>query len=409
MAATEKNGQASMEEILASIRRIIAEEPAGAVPLIDLNRKPNGRNGAEGGDDGSDFELPSMFRHRRPTLVEGRQPLYGRLTDALRQAAPVRPNEQTNGRGPGTASGHRTGQTLSQSQPQTEPQSPASSTQPTSAEAFGSRPNPQTVMAQNQTLSELTPRRDGANVASATTRPTAAEPRQTLNGHGLSSPKQAPGAPGMVNGATVHSQAVNGAAATAKADASPASLTPTSEDSQTPRVMAPFRDVRMAGMGSKCVTSPATAASASAPSSPAATHAASSTARPAETAAMPAADSTSNGVDFSSIVPLQMGLPGRQAEPAANAAPVQAAPGQAASGSGQDIGPKETTAAPPPLPDEAAPAANGRIEDATADLLRPMLRQWLAENMPRMVEKALHIEVAESVQLTNKPGQNKPT
>jgi hypothetical protein len=39
----------------------------------------------------------------------------------------------------------------------------------------------------------------------------------------------------------------------------------------------------------------------------------------------------------------------------------------------------------------------GSVEDATADLLRPMLRQWLAENMPRMVEKALHIELAESV------------
>jgi cell pole-organizing protein PopZ len=31
-----------------------------------------------------------------------------------------------------------------------------------------------------------------------------------------------------------------------------------------------------------------------------------------------------------------------------------------------------------------------------------MLRQWLAENMPRMVEKALHIEVAESVKTPKK-------
>jgi hypothetical protein len=33
-----------------------------------------------------------------------------------------------------------------------------------------------------------------------------------------------------------------------------------------------------------------------------------------------------------------------------------------------------------------------------------MLRQWLAENMPRMVEKALHIEVAETVKPVRKPG-----
>jgi len=32
-----------------------------------------------------------------------------------------------------------------------------------------------------------------------------------------------------------------------------------------------------------------------------------------------------------------------------------------------------------------------------------MLRQWLADNMPRMVEKALHIEVAESVKGGRKP------
>ena len=31
------------------------------------------------------------------------------------------------------------------------------------------------------------------------------------------------------------------------------------------------------------------------------------------------------------------------------------------------------------------------------------LRQWLADNMPRMVEKALHIEIAESVKTPKKP------
>jgi hypothetical protein len=53
---------------------------------------------------------------------------------------------------------------------------------------------------------------------------------------------------------------------------------------------------------------------------------------------------------------------------------------------------------------QAAPT--GTIEDTTAELLRPMLRQWLADNMPRMVEKALHIEVANSVRTGRKlPGQ----
>ncbi len=58
-------------------------------------------------------------------------------------------------------------------------------------------------------------------------------------------------------------------------------------------------------------------------------------------------------------------------------------------------------AAPPPLrapqmsdPAHAAQhAANVQVEDAAAQLLRPMLRQWLTDNMPKIVEKALLSEV----------------
>jgi cell pole-organizing protein PopZ len=37
------------------------------------------------------------------------------------------------------------------------------------------------------------------------------------------------------------------------------------------------------------------------------------------------------------------------------------------------------------------------LEDTVTDLLRPMLRQWLDANMPRIVEKALRVELAEGV------------
>lgn len=47
----------------------------------------------------------------------------------------------------------------------------------------------------------------------------------------------------------------------------------------------------------------------------------------------------------------------------------------AAAGAGQ-VGPTERT-----------------MEDVVADLLRPMLQQWLADNMPRIIEKALRVEV----------------
>jgi cell pole-organizing protein PopZ len=41
----------------------------------------------------------------------------------------------------------------------------------------------------------------------------------------------------------------------------------------------------------------------------------------------------------------------------------------------------------------AAPGAPPKLDGAAAELLRPMLRQWLADNMPRIVEDALRSEM----------------
>lgn len=95
--------------------------------------------------------------------------------------------------------------------------------------------------------------------------------------------------------------------------------------------------------------------------------------------------------------------PGEQPVPASVAAVVPNLP------------PALPESAPPPV--HAIPAAPSQpegtaavdagkttsLEDTVAELLRPMLRQWLADNMPRIVEKALRIEVAESVRLTSRP------
>lgn len=64
-------------------------------------------------------------------------------------------------------------------------------------------------------------------------------------------------------------------------------------------------------------------------------------------------------------------------------------------------------------PATAAPAVLGlggvrTVEDIVAELLRPMLREWLAENMPRMVEKALRIELAEGLKTVTQTAR-KPT
>lgn len=63
--------------------------------------------------------------------------------------------------------------------------------------------------------------------------------------------------------------------------------------------------------------------------------------------------------------------------------------------------PAETPAPTPSLPARTGDNSQREMEDAVADLLRPMLRTWLAENMPRIVERALRREMLEKLN----PGQ----
>lgn len=59
--------------------------------------------------------------------------------------------------------------------------------------------------------------------------------------------------------------------------------------------------------------------------------------------------------------------------------------------------PSPPLSALPPLDVEADPVIGGdrTMEDAVADLLRPLLKTWLAENMPKIVERALRREMTE--------------
>ena len=46
----------------------------------------------------------------------------------------------------------------------------------------------------------------------------------------------------------------------------------------------------------------------------------------------------------------------------------------------------------------SVPGAPPKMDRAAAELRRPMLRQWLADNMPRIVEDALRSELTETTQ-----------
>jgi cell pole-organizing protein PopZ len=52
------------------------------------------------------------------------------------------------------------------------------------------------------------------------------------------------------------------------------------------------------------------------------------------------------------------------------------------------------------LPSVLSPAPPRTLEDAVADMLRPLLQQWVAENMPRIIERALRAEAVNPI----KPG-----
>jgi len=396
MDITEKNGQPSMEEILASIRRIIAEEPSGPPPGIEIAPKALALQRETAFDEPSDFDLPSIFR--TPAPVPEKPALFGRLTDAIRGAtSPALEPKSPRIESP------RMGDELSA----------ADHSDPTMGPGRNGQPP-----VQYPALSTLkTARPDHPT--------TDARPPETPPGG--EPPRAAPPAPANT--------APAGSAFTGWF-ARPAAPPPAAIQEEIKRVMTPFKDTRFKQMAHGEEDAASETHSAPAPQPPAAQPL---VAQPPE----------QSRVDFTSIIPARMDVPGIPAVEEYRWPP-------------QGTLPSETSFGTPPRPDHPAfpsepphyqpdpiapmpqsplapgyydpaiagrlPAApqdeqvvqfrreapattgqsppTGTIEDTTAELLRPMLRAWLADNMPRMVEKALHIEVAESVRPGRKlPGQ----
>jgi uncharacterized protein len=350
MDLTEKNGQPSMEEILASIRRIIAEEPQGPNPVIDLNARAAASRTDLDLDEGTDFELPSMFRPSVQPATEKHTPLFGRLTDAIRGASAsvgsdARPARFHDGAGPVAEINYTNGHSLEDP----------------------SRTHPSLSSLK---LSRIEPIANDRDAHAAATKS-----------------MHQPG----VNGSVPHAveQYGNGHGAPEPVD--------TSSDTQPPRQMAAFMDTRFCRMSPVIATVPVA---------------------PLETAMLRPADLGS--IVPGRLDPLQTAAPQTVSVlhnadafvarssyagfetahvPVVEYAPVQESP--------PPVYPHITdmpftTAVVPVATAKPESSAAGTIDDTTADLLRPMLRQWLADNMPRMVEKALHIEVAESVKTGKK-------
>lgn len=346
MNIAEKNGQPSMEEILASIRRIIADEPQGGHPVIDIRAPRPVANLVQSDDDQPDFDLPAIFRPQPP--VEKPAPLLGRLTDAIRSASgsavsnfrngseshdPYQPGGMQNGAGP----------------------------------SHPVMPDPPLSALNMSRASEV---QGQQRVMSAVAAEPAPSPQPAVE------PVQA--APERKNG-NWYTPAPQSAAPQSPGDVK--------------RVMAPFRDTRMVRMSSMHEAS-ASESAAHIAAEPIPAPSPAPAAQPAQSYAAPAEQ-----VAFFTPMPALEAVSPMAAEMPVDAAVyTPAAPGYSPT--------VPATAAEAPVQSVAAVHQPiDSIENATADLLRPMLRQWLAENMPRMVEKALHIEVAESVKAQRKSGE----
>jgi cell pole-organizing protein PopZ len=354
MELTEKNGHSSIEEILASVRRIIAEEPGSAGPMIDLNASAHHPRGDGLLDDPSDFDLPSIFKSQSAPAADKPAPLFGRLSDAIRGAS--------------ATSSDMTEPTLSSLKLHRADPADMGSSHHFLLSAFHetTAPRPDEIAA--SAMSEAPSSAAAIAVASYAPGPSAPTTTAPL----LAS--QSPTPPAAVGD-------------------------PTPSAPQVPRQMAAFKDTRFRSMGSAPVM-PAPDQPVISPFEEAATAAlVHAVAAPAEACFEPLPD-------VAAIAELTVEDLAAEAPATLTAAIVASYPALSPEPRAAEI---VVAHVPPPVPlpvasPQAPPQqeAAAPIEDSTADLLRPMLRQWLAENMPRMVEKALHIEVAESGKSTKK-------
>jgi cell pole-organizing protein PopZ len=365
MELTEKNGHASIEEILASVRRIIAEEPGSSAPLIDLNTAVHHPRGDGLLDDPSDFDLPSMFKSPNASAADKPAPLFGRLSEAIRAAS--------NGNGH-AAEAPRSEQSLSALKLHRVDAGEASGAPHFLLSTFHDATTPRADEIAAAAMADVAPAIAPASATFAPGPTMAAPdashtPSETFPAYDRSETQQA----------------------------APPTTTP-----QVPRQMAAFKDTRFRSMGCAPVAaepaqpfvSPfeanATAALVSAAEALAASPSPAQPPLSASEAPAPVLTAADELVAMEAPASLTAAIvasyPSLPTEPLSAEPPAHVPPPVPA----------------PPAPNQAQAQAAAPIEDSTADLLRPMLRQWLAENMPRMVEKALHIEVAESVKTPKK-------
>lgn len=374
MSTIESAAEPSMEEILASIRKIIAEEPAlkpsspdplASNPLLKPSagvgiHLPSGRDavfgtGASRASQSSDGEPKSA----RPAVVDD-------LADLLEAPEPSRNSGRSTAADPWQAllvpaveaPSVSTGTNSTSAVSNSAPVQPASGTARQSAEKSAA----ELALA---AAAKIT------STASNSTSAAVASPFPAMRKSGGFYPPPGYGAALSSPGASTAGEVKPGSGsstANSVASVSPAAATPVKP---TP-VMA----------GSPALT-PAEQ-SATSPFSAELTSLATDSPALAAARALDALEAGLAAVE-------------KKAEAPQTAASVSANSVAPASAAKVSNAPASQLAAVDASSQAATPSATRTMEDVISDMLKPLLQQWIGENMPRLVEKALREEVAKSI------------
>ncbi len=404
MTRPEKASEPSMEEILASIRKIIAEEPIGSRPGPALPGLPDGTRSARSGSDAREHGEPAMLPFPEHDSAGGESPysVEDALADLIEDGSSRGDKAVKREPEPGFAA--RPGRPETDDSPRPGwlfAKSAASPASPDASAGTPARPGngpvnpldmlrqaPRTETAPREStglgaaipkpFSDLPlpglPKLDGlsARPGDAAGLPKPASSRTGEDEASAAQPSPVVGAPkdaSGLNGLGARNPALNTPAR--PAETGPAKLAPAEESPQKSTQPAVGRD----GSAAPSIVKAPTIAAESAPK--------------------PAVSEPARRPELSALDALAQGLTGAKPVTKPAMAPASAPAPAPASG--------ESKAA---SPEPVAAAIGKTLEDTVADLLRPMLRDWLDANMPRIVEKALRVELAANAQRSGKSEQN---
>jgi len=400
-----------MEEILASIRKIIAEEPIGSRPgPAPLPGLPDGTRSARSGSDSHEHGEPGLLPFPDRDSAGGETPYS--VEDALADLIEDGPigSEKGAKREPEPGFSLRPSQASEEDtqRPGWLFARPSPMSTPSSGAAGGSaRP------ANPLDLLRPAPRADAASPSEAagpgspvpkpfsdlpSSRARLTEPSlPALDGpaarpdasEGSSKPvssQDGPAEPGLsrqppMNAGPKDASGSNG-------------LAPRSEGIRKPAVDTPAQTAGSASTKTHSVAdgvahklSPSIAGRDASPASPAVSNSSKAAAVASESASKPTVSEPARRPELSALDALAQGMAGAKSA----AKPAVSTP---------------AVAAPAAKAEPGEPAGARTLEDTVADLLRPMLRDWLDANMPRIVEKALRVELAANAQRSGKSEQN---